>query len=305
MYDLELAVSQDLGKITANFDEIKTALAGQLEEYKDKEFTEDRKKDAKEDLASLRKLKKSVDDRRKEVKKVYMKPYDDFEAKVKELIGLIDEPIKLIDYQVKSFEANRVKARKEEIKKVYEELVPDELQDYIPLERIYGPKWDNTTTTMKSIKTEISSKVSSTNADIAAIKAMRSEKEETALNLYMENNNLAIAIKYLSEYENEKAEILRKQEAEEVERREQELEAERQRIREEERRRVRQEEEIRVTAEKKVIEDLKTVDEEKAAPLSTNDSKTVIYTVVATEEELADIEQAMTSFGVYFERKDA
>ena len=305
MYDLELAVSQDLGKITANFDEIKTALAGQLEEYKDKEFTEDKKKDAKEDLASLRKLKKSVDDRRKEVKKMYMKPYDDFEAKVKELIGLIDEPIKLIDYQVKSFEANRVKARKEEIKKVYEELVPDELQDYIPLERIYGPKWDNTTTTMKSIKTEISSKVSSTNADIAAIKAMRSEKEETALNLYMENNNLAIAIKYLSEYETEKAEILRKQEAEEVERREQELEAERQRIREEERRRVRQEEEIRVTAEKKVIEDLKTVDEEKAAQLSTNDSKTVIYTVVATEEELADIEQAMTSFGVYFERKDA
>lgn len=305
MHDLELAVSQDLGKITANFDEIKTALAGQLKEYKDKEFSEDKKKDAKEDLASLRKLKKSVDDRRKEVKKVYMKPYDDFDAKVKELIGLIDEPIKLIDYQVKSFEANRVKARKEEIKKVYEELVPDELQDYIPLERIYGPKWDNTTTTMKSIKTEISSKVSSTNSDIAAIKAMRSEKEETALNLYMENNNLAIAIKYLSEYENEKAEILRKQEAKEVERREQELEAERQRIREEERRRVQQEEEIRVTAEKKVIEDLKTVDEEKAAPLSTNDSKTVIYTVVATEEELADIEQAMTSFGVYFERKDA
>ncbi|RGH37347.1 DUF1351 domain-containing protein [Firmicutes bacterium AM41-5BH] len=305
MHDLELAVSQDLGKITANFDEIKTALAGQLKEYKDKEFTEDKKKDAKEDLASLRKLKKSVDDRRKEVKKVYMKPYDDFDAKVKELIGLIDEPIKLIDYQVKSFEANRVKARKEEIKKVYEELVPDELQDYIPLERIYGPKWDNKTTTMKSIKTEISSKVSSTNSDIAAIKAMRSEKEETALNLYMENNNLAIAIKYLSEYENEKMEILRKQESEEAERREQELEAERQRIREEERRRVRQEEEIRATAEKKVIEDLKTVDEEKAAQLSTNDSKTVIYTVVATEEELADIEQAMTSFGVYFERKDA
>lgn len=305
MHDLELAVSQDLGKITANFDEIKTALAGQLKEYKDKEFTEDKKKDAKEDLASLRKLKKSVDDRRKEVKKVYMKPYDDFDAKVKELIGLIDEPIKLIDYQVKSFEANRVKARKEEIKKIYEELVPDELQDYIPLERIYGPKWDYATTTMKSVKTEISSKVSSTNADIAAIKAMKSEKEETALNLYMENNNLAIAIKYLSEYENEKMEILRKQESEEAERREQELEAERQRIREEERRRVRQEEEIRATAEKKVIEDLKTVDEEKAAQLSTNDSKTVIYTVVATEEELADIEQAMTSFGVYFERKDA
>jgi len=38
--------------------------------------------------------------------------------------------------------------------------------------------------------------------------------------------------------------------------------------------------------------------------LSSEESKKVIYTVVATEEELKDIEQAMTSFGVYFERKD-
>lgn len=304
MYDVELAVSQDLGKITANFDEIKQALAEQLEEYKNKEFTADKKKDAKEDLASLRKLKKSVDDRRKEVKRIYMKPYDDFESKVKELLGLIDEPIKLIDYQVKEFEANRVRQRKEEISKAYEELVPEELQDYIPLERIYGSKWDNVTTTMKTVKTEISAKVASTNADIAAIKAMRSEKEETALNLYMGNNNLASAIKYLSDYENEKAEILKRKEAEEAEKRERELEAERERVREEERKRIRQEEEIRLSAEKKVIENLKTVDEDKAASLSTDESKRVIYTVVATEEELADIEQAMTSFGVYFERKD-
>ena len=119
----------------------------------------------------------------------------------------------------------------------------------------------------------------------------------------MENNNLASAIKYLSDYEIQKAEILKRKEAEEAARRERELEAERERIRLEERRRILEEEEIKRKAEKETVEKLKEVDEEQARFLSSEESKKVIYTVVATEEELKDIEQAMTSFGVYFERK--
>ena len=153
---------------------------------------------------------------------------------------------------------------------------------------------------MKDIREELTSRVATTNADINAIKAMRSEKEETALNFYMENNNLASAIKYLSDYEIQKAEILKRKEAEEAARRERELEAERERIRLEERRRILEEEEIKRKAEKETVEKLKEV----ARFLSSEESKKVIYTVVATEEELKDIEQAMTSFGVYFERKD-
>ncbi len=76
---------------------------------------------------------------------------------------------------------------------------------------------------MKDIREELTGKVAITNADITAIKAMRSEKEETALNFYMENNNLASAIKYLSDYEIQKAEILKRKEAEEAARREREL----------------------------------------------------------------------------------
>lgn len=192
------------------------------------------------------------------------KPYDEFEAKVKELITLIDEPITLIDYKVKEFEEKRINERKEEILLAYEEIVPGELQDYIPLERIYGKKWTNAGTKMKDIREELTSRVATTNADINAIKAMRSEKEETALNFYMENNNLASAIKYLSDYEIQKAEILKRKEAEEAARRERELEAERERIRLEERRRILEEEEIKRKAEKETVEKLKEVDEEQA-----------------------------------------
>ena len=304
MQNLELSVTQQMGVITGNFDAIKAQLESEMEEYKGKTFTEETKKKAKEDLADLRKLKKNVNARKMEVKKAYMKPYDDFEEKVKELICVIDEPIGLIDGQVKEFEEKRINERKAAIEDLYDETVEEELRDYIPLERIYGDKWTNATTTMKSIREEINLKVMQTRQDITTIKAMKSEKEEEALHLYMNNNNLAHSIQFLTRYEQEKAEILKKREKEEQERRERELEAERERVREEERKRIREEERLKEEAAKEAIADLKAVDEEKAADLSSSDSKRVIYTVVATDAELEEIEMALTSLGVYFERKD-
>lgn len=304
MQNLELSVTQQMGVITGNFDAIKAQLESEMSEYKGKTFTEETKKKAKEDLADLRKLKKNVNARKLEVKKAYMKPYDDFEEKVKELICVIDEPIGLIDGQVKEFEEKRIIERKAAIEDLYDETVEEELRDYIPLERIYGDKWTNATTTMKSIREEINLKVMQTRQDITTIKAMKSEKEEEALHLYMNNNNLAHSIQFLTRYEQEKAEILKRREKEEQERRERELEAERERVREEERKRIREEERLKEEAAKEAIADLKAVDEEKAADLSSSDSKRVIYTVVATDAELEEIEMALTSLGVYFERKD-
>lgn len=124
------------------------------------------------------------------------------------------------------------------------------------------------------------------------------------MNLYMENNNLALAIQIINRYEQEKAEILRRKEKEEQERRDRELERERERVREEERARIREEERLKTEAEQKVIDQIKTVDEVKAAEFTTEDSKTVVFTVKATDAELEEIEMALTSLGVYFERKD-
>jgi len=45
-----------------------------------------------------------MNDKRIEVKKEYNKPLDKFEEKIKEIDGLIQEPIALIDAQVKEYE---------------------------------------------------------------------------------------------------------------------------------------------------------------------------------------------------------
>ena len=112
MQDINFLVEQKNGTIGMNFDEVKETLSNGLEEYRHMTFTEDSKTEAKKTVASLRKLKKTVNDKKNEVKKSFMVPYTDFETKVKELDKLIDEPINFINAQVETFERNRVEERK-------------------------------------------------------------------------------------------------------------------------------------------------------------------------------------------------
>lgn len=301
---LKFETSQHPGEIDVNFDALKQQLSMKMDEYAGKVFTEESKKEAKSDLAELRKLKKSVNDRKIAVRDAYMIPYKQFEQKVIELQGMIDRPISYIDGQVKEFEERRVREKKSEIEAAYNEIVPESLYDYIPLETIFNPKWTNTTTAMKSIRQDLADISVTTSSDVNAISAMSSDKVDDALSLYMETRNLASAMKLIADYENRKAEILKKKEEEDAERREREIAAERERVRREERERIAAEERIRNEAKKSTADDIKSVDKAEAAPLSSRDSQTIVYTVVATPEEQQAIEMALTSLGVYFERKD-
>ena len=158
---------------------------------------------------------------------------------------------------------------------------------------------------MKTVRKEISEAVAKTQGDISVISSMISDKVQEALHLYMSNRNLAAAIKYINDYEARKKEILEQQEKREAERAEELRREEIEKIRREERARIAEEERIREEARKETVEELKAVDEQAAAPLASNGSKKILYTVVATKEEIEEIEMAFTSLGIYFERKDA
>lgn len=233
-----------------------------------------------------------------------MVPWNEVETRAKKLIALFDEPINFINGQVQAFEERRVREKKAEIEAAYNELVPEDLQDYIPLECIYGAKWDNATTNMKTIKKEISEAVTKTQGEISVISSMDSDKVQEALNLYMSNRNLVAAVKYINDYEVRKKEILAQQERREAERTEALRREEIEKIRQEERARIAEEERIRNEAKREAVEEIKTVDEAAAAPLIGKNSRKVVYTFIATEEEIQEIDGIFNSWGIYFERKD-
>ena len=297
-------ITQESAKISCNFDQVEQAIKGTLAEFEGVVFTEDSKTYAKKQVASLRKQKKEFQENLRDAKNQYMAPWNEIETKAKNLIALYDEPINFINGQVQAFEEKRIREKKEEIEAVYNELVPEDLQDYIPLECIYGAKWDNATTNMKTVKKEISEIVTKTQGEISVISSMGSDKVQAALALYMANRNLAAAVKYISDYEAKKKEILAQQERREAERAEALRREEIEKIRREERARIAEEERIRNEAKREAVEEIKTVDEAAAAPLTEKHSMKVIYTVVATAEEIQEIEMAFNSLGIYFERKD-
>lgn len=216
MEEIRVNVEQKNGVIGFNFEEIKEKLNSELEIYKNMIFTEDSKTEAKKTIASLRKLKKSVNDKKLEVKKSFMIPYTNFEAQVKELDNLIDEPINFINNQVEEFERKRVEEKKALISEIYAEIMAEheEASGYLPLQRIYDSKWENATTTKKAITETITERVDHVEKDLGIIRSMGSEFEDKGIEKYKATLELSDAIEVMNQYQKQKEEILRRQEEE-------------------------------------------------------------------------------------------
>lgn len=227
MTEVRAVITQQEGTVSCNFEEVEAYIKDLLKEYDGAIFTEESKGYAKKELAKLRAEKKELNDNLRDAKKKYMAPWDTFEPNVKELINLFDEPITLIDGQVKAFEEDRIAQKKALIEAIYTELVGD-LADIIPLERIYNPKWENATTKEKAIREEVLAQATAARIALDTIRGMRSDAESKALDVYKQTLSLPEAISCINAYEAQKAEILRK---EQERQREEELE----RIRREER----------------------------------------------------------------------
>ena len=216
---LEVQISRNNGTIDFNFEDLKDALTAELELYKNLVFTEDTKADAKKTVAELRKLKKQISDKRIEVKKLYMQPYTDFEAKVKELDKLINEPITFISEQIDAFEQKRIEEKRELINEIYLELVSEreDIAGYAELNRVYDSKWENASTSKKTIQEAITSYLDSVDNDIAAIESMESEYEAKALMRYKETGVLSDALLTIRQWEKQKEEILKAEEEKQAE----------------------------------------------------------------------------------------
>lgn len=216
---LEVQISRNNGTIDFNFEDLKDALASELELYKNLVFTEDTKADAKKTVAELRKLKKQIGDKRIEVKKLYMQPYTDFEAKVKELDKLINEPIAFITEQIDAFEQKHIEEKRELINEIYLEAVSgrEDIAGYAELNRVYDSKWENVSTSKKTIQESITNYLDGVANDVAAIKSMESEYEAKALMKYKETGVLSDALLTIRQWEKQKEEILKAEEEKQAE----------------------------------------------------------------------------------------
>lgn len=277
MAGFDVVINQQDGMIDfSNFEEIKGQLAQYLDEYRGASFTEESKGFAKAAVADLRKLKKAVNDRKAEVKKLYMRPYEEFEAKTKELLALIDEPIGLIDSQVKEFDHRRIGERREQIRQLYGEKAGD-LAEYAPLDRVYSAKWENASISMKKIGEEMDQAFLGIRMDVESLKLMRVEPDiiDYALGQYKAGHTAVESMRRANEF------------AELAERRRKAGEAARE-----------------ATPQPEQVPVQQELDLEAGFGLAfeTPAAKAATYRVVASKEKLGMLEGYMYSFGISFER---
>lgn len=197
--------------IDFNFEELKGQLAESLALYTGLVVTEDGIKGAKEDRAKLNKLREALENKRKEVKRECMAPYADFEAKVKELMGLIDQPIAAIDAQLKEYEEKRRADKRAAILEIYEETV-GELRALLPFEKLWQDTWYNTSVTMKKVREAIVAAEDKAASDLEVLATVESEFAEAVKIKYLEHLDLNEALMERSRLQ-ERAKRLREYEA--------------------------------------------------------------------------------------------
>ncbi|MDO5293346.1 MAG: DUF1351 domain-containing protein [bacterium] len=241
MNDLNVVVKQQAAVISANFEEIKSALTVEMDQYKGIVYDNSNIVSARNDVATLRKVAKALDTKRKEVKKAHMIPYEEFDKQAKELIEIINGAVEPIDKQIKEYEEEKRQERKIAIQNYFNDKA--EGNEYVCLDECWDPKWiSNIGTSMKSIRTAIDTYIEGRLKDIEAIQAFGSDVTDKAIEKYLKTKQLYDAINIIQEHERMKAEIIRQEEERRKKDEERKHQEELERVRREEAERVRKEE---------------------------------------------------------------
>ena len=152
--------------IEFNFNELKQEITNRVAMYTNMVYTEDQVKQAKADRANLNKFVKALSDERIKVKKQCLKPYEEFEAKVNELSKIVQEPINLIDKQVKEYEEQKKQEKLDEITDFFNS---SEHPEWLHISQIFHEKWLNASVSMKSIKEEINLRLELIKNDVSTL----------------------------------------------------------------------------------------------------------------------------------------
>jgi len=199
--------------VVFNYEELHTALEMKLADYKDRIYDETMIAEAKADRANLNKLGNALNDERIAREKEYMKPFSEFKEQVAELIGMIKEAKTSIDNQLDEYEQKRIEEKRTAIRELFSEIASNyDALDFITLEKIYNPKWENKTATDKTIATEIDAVFEKAVKDLEIISKMPyyfEAKETYKLSLDL-NKALAEGERMAQVQETKRQEALRK-----------------------------------------------------------------------------------------------
>ena len=199
--------AQPLPPVEWNYTEVKKWIEDGLARYKGVVYDETQIAEAKKDRANLNKLIQALESKRREMKQLYLQPYQNFEAQANDLIAMVKEQAGEIDAQVKNYDERRKQEKMEQIKAgIYVPMIGN-LAKLVPYERLHDPKWLNVTCSVSTVSTELARKIENIFSGLSAIDKMglSSEMAERIKGVFLRNFDLAAAIAEKERIEKEQA----------------------------------------------------------------------------------------------------
>lgn len=169
-----LAVTFTPAAIDANFDALDARVEELIAGYAEARYDltdADEIKQAKRDRTYLNGIAKEIDERRKAVKREYMRPLEDFEARANAIAAKVKKASANIKEQLDEAEERRKDALYAELERHYGEIA-ELLAPVVPYERIHDERWLNKTFGEVKAKEAMQAKVSKLADDWAALKEM-------------------------------------------------------------------------------------------------------------------------------------
>lgn len=195
--ELKIYNPQDDGfvqKIDWNFEELKAEITSAAQEYETSVYTDETIKSAKADRAKLNKFVDALNAKRTEIRKQLLKPDEQFGREIKELTGIVQKAIDNIDGQVKDYERRQREEKTAKVREFYDANIHEDIEKYLPFERVMKPEYALASTTMKSIKTDILALIQKVDEDLAMLNEVDSPYAEEMKEVYLRSYDLGAAM---------------------------------------------------------------------------------------------------------------
>lgn len=188
---------QPLPPVKWNYEEVRQWIKDGLSKYEGLVYDESRMADAKKDRANLNKLAQAIDAKRREMKQLYLEPYEEFESQAKELTAMVKDQAAQIDAQVKAYETQKKEEKRQMIEaELYAPMIGS-LSELVPYNRLHEARWLNVTCSIPTISEELGKKIDRIISGLDSIKSLDLPPElaSHARDVFLKSFDLADAIK--------------------------------------------------------------------------------------------------------------
>lgn len=199
MSDVRFEVKTDLAVLNqitleANFEQLDESLELMMADYQNMVVTPESLALAKAERAKIRKTIEQIEDARKTVARIYRKPLDRFEDRVKQSLLVCDKAANHLDKQIKYIMSEDAKAKLSELEAYFNEKRTEDVE-WLTFESIQNPRWKNVSFKMDDAKKEIDYEISKVISDQETIRGLDSEFETELLLEYQDSRNLSEVIR--------------------------------------------------------------------------------------------------------------